>query len=123
MSLILDCEGCYTRGTLGVVQGLVSAEYEVVASAYGAYGDAGRIGTWYETIVKAKDGDVFRVIKSGGSSKMGPSTVYLVKGKTVLDCKLPFVEEMFESVGKDLPFELKDDKIDPAEWVNLQLDF
>ena len=118
--LILDCQGVYTRGTLGVVSGLVGHEYDVIANAYGAYGDAGRIGSWCSTIFKAKDGDVFRVTKSGGMSKVGPSIVYLVSGKNVYHCEQPLAEEMFEALGRELPFTLNSNsRVLSEEWKKL----
>ena len=119
ISLILNCNGCASADTPGVVQGLVSAKYEIVARAQGAYGKTGNQGTWDEIVVKAKDGDIFRVIKSGGYSKMGPSTIYLVNGKNILHCKLPDVKKMFAAVGKELPFTLNEDCVDLEEWKKL----
>lgn len=118
--LILDCKGVYTRGTLGVVYGLVDHEYNVIESAYGAYGEAGNVGTWYATIVKAKDGDVFRVKKSGGADKVGPSIVYLVSKNKVYHCEQQLAEEMFEALGRELPFTLNGNKVLMEEWKNLK---
>lgn len=117
--LILDCEGVYTRGTLGVVYGLVDHEYNVIESAYGAYGEAGNVGTWYASIFKAKDGDVFRVKKSGGADKVGPSTVYLVSGNKVFHCEQQLAEEMFEALGREFPFTLNGHKVRMEEWKKL----
>ena len=67
----LSGSGTYTRGTHGTVY--VLNEYVgnvfVVAYGYGAYGDAGRIGDWWEYLVTVREPAVFLVRHAGGSDK------------------------------------------------------
>jgi len=68
----LSGSGTYTRGTHGTVY--VLNEYVgnafVVAYGYGAYGDAGRIGDWWEYLVTVREPAVFLVRPAGGAHKI-----------------------------------------------------
>lgn len=113
LALILDCEGDVFERTTGRVQGLVKVRHELVASAYW-------IGIWYSTILKAKDGDVFLVRKSGDPAKVGPRIVYLVSGNNVFHCELPLAEKTFKTLGKELPFTIiGGNEVNPDEWRHL----
>ena len=54
-------EGSYIRGAFGHVKAPKDSGVEVVVNGYGAYGEAGRIGTWYDYILKVPDNTVIRV--------------------------------------------------------------
>ena len=75
--------GTYTRGTHGTVY--VLNEYvenvSVLAYGYGAYGDAGRIGDWWEYLVAVREPAVFVIRPAGGASKIKRSFLVFKDGK------------------------------------------
>jgi len=69
---VLSGGGTYTRRTYGSVYCRTEDKdrIQVIASGYGAYGDAGRIGTWYEFLVAVPDHTFFKVRPAGGAHKI-----------------------------------------------------
>ncbi|MFZ2664167.1 MAG: hypothetical protein WAX66_02290 [Patescibacteria group bacterium] len=61
----INTEGTYTRNTSGRWQ-TIAGKPEKIIEGWGAYGDAGRIGSWTDGLVIMKPGDVIKVILSGG---------------------------------------------------------
>jgi len=57
----ISTEGPYIRGAYGHVRALDPALVHVVAYGYGAFGDAGRIGRWYDYLLALQPGAVLRV--------------------------------------------------------------
>lgn len=64
----VDCEGTYTRNTSGRWE-LIAGSVVKVAHAWGAYGDAGRIGEWWDDLIVMPHGAVIKVFPSGGADK------------------------------------------------------
>lgn len=56
---------CYTRGSIGSWK-VVSGKPETLVEGYGAHGDAGRIGRWYDGLVIMHPGDALEVTPEGG---------------------------------------------------------
>lgn len=56
---------CYTRASVGHWR-VVSGKPETLIEGYGAHGDAGRIGRWYDGLVVMHPGDVLEVTPEGG---------------------------------------------------------
>lgn len=74
----INTETSYVRGAHGHVV-TVAGNPETITGGYGAYGDAGRIGTWTDSLVIVRTGDVLRVYPSRGSS----NALWLENGKPV----------------------------------------
>lgn len=66
----ISTEGCYTRDTHG--RASATPGVVVIAKGSGAYGDAGRIGSWDDFLLFVPDGGVVKVQPSGGMSKRPP---------------------------------------------------
>lgn len=70
----ISSSGTYTRNTYGSIY--VPKNYlgnvQIIASGYGAYGDAGRIGTFYEFLLTVKDDSFIKIRPSGGEHKRPP---------------------------------------------------
>lgn len=75
---VVSGSGVYTRNTYGTVYvpPYLTGNVKVVEYGYGAYGDAGRIGTWYEFLITVKDGTLLKVRPAGGSSKIARYWLY-----------------------------------------------
>jgi len=88
----LSGAGCYTRNTLGTVYCLASQEDNVykIAQGHGAFGDAGRIGTWYEYLCIICPETWIRIRPAGGVEKMPRYWMYFDKDQvyTVPDGEL-----------------------------------
>lgn len=123
--LILSSERGYTRRGDGYIKAPAGQEVELVARGNGADGDAGRIGSWDAVIIKARDGDVFR-LTWGGYGYGYDATFYVVSGGKVYADDQPEVEDLYQSLGLEVPFSLQYDQnkgrlvIDTDEWKTIQ---
>lgn len=68
VTALLSSNGGYRRGTCGEIYVLTSSKVLAVATGYGAWGDAGRIGTWTDACIQFSSGWI-RVKYSGHSGK------------------------------------------------------
>lgn len=75
----VSTEGTYTRDTCGCWTTLAGTP-ETLVKAYGAYGDAGRIGNWDDGIIAMRPGDAVKVVYSGGSKIAPDALVYRPEG-------------------------------------------
>ncbi len=120
--LILSTERNYTRRGNGYVRAPKDQKVEIIARGNGADGDAGRIGSWDVLILKAHEGDVYRVTW-GGYGYGYDATFYAVMDGKVYMADQPEIEDLYDSLGVDAPFTLRfeDDslKITSDEWVTL----
>lgn len=66
ITALLSSNGGYRRGTCGEIYVLKSSKVSTVATGYGAWGDAGRIGTWTDACIQFSSGWI-RVKYSGHS--------------------------------------------------------
>ena len=62
----VSTEGSYLRGAYGHVRALDPALVRVVAYGYGAFGDAGRVGRWYDYLLALQPGAVLQVKPTRG---------------------------------------------------------
>ena len=122
MYLALSSERGYTRRGNGVVKVPVDQAVELIARGNGADGDAGRIGYWDVVLVKAKEGDVFRVTWGGSGYGYEP-TFYVVHNDQVLETDQQEVEDLYESLGLEMPFSLTFEErrmvVDLEEWKTI----
>lgn len=121
--LILSSERDYTRRGCGCIMAPKTQwrEDNLIARGNGADGDAGRIGTWDVVIVKAHEGDVFRVTW-GGYGYGYPATFYVVRNGEVRVADQPEIEDLYEAFAMETPFSLRFEerlRIDPDEWVEI----
>ena len=119
MYLALSSERGYTRRGNGVIKAPVSQTVELIARGNGADGDAGRIGYWDVILVKANEGDVFRVTWGGSGYNYEP-TFYVVHNNQIFEADQQEVEELYESLDLEMPFGLsfEDSRmvVDLEEW-------
>lgn len=119
MYLVLSSERGYTRRGNGVIKVPVGQTVELIARGNGADGDAGRIGYWDVVLVKANEGDVFRVTWGGSGYGYEP-TFYVVHNNQVFEADQQEVEDLYESVGLEMPFSLTFEErrmvVDLKEW-------
>lgn len=122
MYLALSSERGYTRRGNGVVKVPVDQAVELIARGNGADGDAGRIGYWDVVLVKAKEGDVFRVTWGGSGYGYEP-TFYVVHNDQVLEADQQEIEDLYESLGLEMPFSLTFEErrmvVDLEEWKTI----
>lgn len=101
--------GHYSRGTYGTVY--VPEQYKdnikIVAEGYGAYGDAGGVGSWNEFLVKVEQGTLLKLRLSGG----GRSWLYFGSDK-VNEIEMEEMDMFCDSMGIDKPPETFADLID-----------
>lgn len=120
--LVLTSEDSYTRRGCGCIRVPAGQTVELIARGNGADGEAGRIGTWDVVVLKANEGDIFRVTW-GGYGYGIPSTYYVVHGGQVHVADQPDVEALFDHLGLEVPFSLTWDGeslvADLSEWVDV----
>ena len=120
--LALSSERGYTRRGNGVIKTPVGQDVELIARGNGADGDAGRIGYWDVVLVKAKEGDVFRVTWGGSGYGYEP-TFYVVHSGQVLEADQQEVEDLYESLDLEMPFKLSFEErrmvVDLNEWKTI----
>lgn len=84
-----------------------------------------RIGNWDVVMVKAKNGDVFRLTWASTDCEH-ESTFYVVSGNTVYSADQSDIEDLYEILSLDVPFSLKYDAeqgrllTNPSEWEVIQ---
>lgn len=73
----ISCEGTYTKNTDGYARVHKDDldKVNVLAKGYGAEGDAGRCGTWYDYLLQIEDNTLIRVKEHGGY-KRPPYFIY-----------------------------------------------
>ena len=122
MYLALSSERGYTRRGNGVIKAPVSQTVELIARGNGADGDAGRIGYWDVVLVKANEGDVFRVTWGGSGYNYEP-TFYVVLNNQIFEADQQEIEDLYESLGLEMPFGLsfEDSRmvVDLEEWKTI----
>ena len=105
MYLALSSERGYTRRGNGVIKVPVGQTVELIARGNGADGDAGRIGYW------------------GGSGYNYEPTFYVVHNNQIFEADQQEVEDLYESLGLDMPFSLsfEDSRmvVDLEEWKTI----
>lgn len=118
--LLLSTKRGYTRRGDGCIRVPEGQEVQIIARGNGADGDAGRIGQWTALVLKAKDGDIFRVTWAGYGYGFD-ATFYVVLGGKVYVADQPEIEDLYESLGMEVPFTLsfKDSKLSviSGEWT------
>ena len=122
MYLVLSSERGYTRRGNGVIKAPVGQTVERIARGYGADGDAGRIGYWDVVLVKANEGDVFRVTWGGSGYGYEP-TFYVVHNGQIFEADQQEVEDLYESLGLKMPFNLSHEEgrmvVTPFQWKTI----
>ncbi len=120
--VILTSERGYTRRGCGCIKIPKAQKIELIARGNGADGDAGRIGSWDVVILKAHEGDVFRVTW-GGFNYGYPATFYVVHQGKIYAADQPEVEDLYENLGIEIPFSLtfNGDRlvVDLDEWAEV----
>ena len=101
----LSAEGTYTRGTYGTVYVLVEdrKKIKIIDFGVGAYGDAGRVGSWMDFLVAIEKTPVrFLVRPSGGPAKRKRYWLVFTKDK-VYTVKQEETGIFTETTGIDVP--------------------
>jgi len=100
----LSAEGTYTRGTYGTVYVLTEdrEKIKIIDFGIGAYGDAGRIGSWNDFMVSIEETPVrFLMRPSGGPAKR--ERYWIVFDKEVYTVKPTEIDIFKETIGIDIP--------------------
>jgi hypothetical protein len=86
--------GSYIRGADGNIKSLGGEGAQVIARGHGAFGDAGRTGTWDDLLIAVDDGAILRVKPSRGDA------YFLVFGSSNVQ-KLSAPDAEFEGIPVD----------------------
>ncbi len=100
----LSGEGTYTRGTYGTVYVLTEdrKKIKIIDFGVGAYGDAGRIGSWGDFLVAIEETPVrFLMRPSGGPAKR--ERYWIVFDEKVYTVKQEETSIFTEATGIDIP--------------------
>jgi len=100
----LSAEGTYTRGTYGTVYVLTEdrEKIKIIDFGVGAYGDAGRVGSWNDFLVSIEETPVrFLMRPSGGPGKR--KRYWLVFTDKVYTVKQEEIDIFKETIGIDIP--------------------
>jgi len=82
---VLSGSGCYTRNTYGTcyVPASQKDNVKIVASGKGAFGAAGRIGSYYEYLACIKDDTFIKVRPAGGTHKIERYWLHFTPAKVI----------------------------------------
>jgi len=110
---VVSGSGCYTRGTYGSVYCLPQDKnkIKVVAIGVGAYGAAGRIGTWNEFLIVIPDNTFLKIRPAGGSHKIERYWLYFDEDK-VYRVEKNEIDLFCDNMGLEKPAEEFDRLID-----------
>jgi len=119
----LSGEGTYTRGTYGSVY-IVNEDIDkikILASGFGAYGDAGRVGEWNEFLVEIKPEFPVRfwIRPSGGEYKI-PRYWLIFLEKEVIKVQKEEKILFMEKTGISLPISIS--KLVNEFWHEYEID-
>ena len=119
----LSGEGTYTRGTYGSVY-VVNEDIDkvkVIASGFGAYGDAGRVGEWNEFLVEINPEFPVRfwIRPSGGDYKIHRYWLVFIEDK-VIKVKKEEKDLFMEQTGISLPISIS--KLVNEFWHEYKID-
>lgn len=120
----LSAEGTYTRGTYGTVYVLTEDKdkVNVLSYGYGAYGDAGRIGSWNDFLVSIEGTPVrFLMRPSGGPAKRERYWIVFDKDK-VYTVKQEEINIFKETIGIDIPVLDLEEGMAPYEEAGILID-
>ena len=101
----LSAEGTYTRGTYGTVYVLTEdrKKIKIIDFGIGAYGDAGRIGSWGDFLIAIEETPVrFLMRPSGGPAKRERYWLIFAEDK-VYTVKSTEIDIFKETIGIDIP--------------------
>jgi hypothetical protein len=101
--LILSSECRYTRRGSGHIYEVTKELAEVIATANGADGDAGRIGSWDAKILKVKPGAILRVIWGGYNYGIDDTYYFVTSNGTVDEVNEKEIQDYFDSKDIDMP--------------------
>ena len=119
----LSAEGTYTRGTYGTVYVLVEdrKKIKIIDFGVGAYGDAGRIGSWMDFLVAIEKTPVrFLMRPSGGPGKR--KRYWLVFTDKVYTVKQEETGIFTETTGIDVPVLDLEEGMAPYEEAGILID-
>jgi hypothetical protein len=112
---VVSGSGTYTRGTYGTVycQKEDVEKVQVLALGNGAYGDAGRIGSWNEFLITITENTFLRIRPAGGQGKIDRHNLFFSAEKVF---RIPDSElQIFcEQMGLDIPVINLDELVDLA---------
>ena len=116
---VVSGRGVYTRGTYGTVYvpPAFVEKVKVVAYGYGAYGDAGRIGSWYEFLITVEDNTFLKIRPAGGSSKKARYWLYF-DADVVRKISMEEMPLFCDAFGIPSPPEEFDALVDLKELIN-----
>jgi len=120
----LSAEGTYTRGTYGTVYVLVEdrEKIKIIDFGVGAYGDAGRIGSWNDFLVSIEETPVrFLMRPSGGPGKRKRYWLVFTKDK-VYTVKQEETSIFTETTGIDIPDLDLEEGMAPYEEAGILID-
>lgn len=120
----LSAEGTYTRGTYGTVYVLTDdrKKIKIIDFGLGAYGDAGRIGSWGDFLVAIEETPVrFLMRPSGGPAKRERYWIVFDKDK-VYTVKQGEIDVFKETIGIDIPDLDLEEGMAPYEEAGILID-
>lgn len=80
----INTECVYTKGAGGSYQ-ILKGNPKVLVKAHGAWGAAGRVGTWDDDLIMTSPGDVIKVTPSGGYKVSPMALCHLETGELVYE--------------------------------------
>jgi len=114
---VVSGSGTYTRGTYGTAYCLESDKDKIQIIEYGkgAFGQAGRIGSWYEFLIAIPDDIFIRIRPAGGSHKIARYWLFFGKEKAY---KISDNEIDLFCEARDIEFPSLENLIDLIEFVD-----
>jgi hypothetical protein len=99
----VNCYGTYTKGSNGTYEWDEQSKGYTLVTAFGAWGIAGRVGTWADDLLMLSPGDLVRIKPSGGYKVSSYILKLLEDGELIFEKEQDYLNALAQDMGIEEP--------------------